>query len=190
MAFSIVDTHLHGIIIIKPDIYGDDRGFFMESFREDYFRELGIPTNFRQENHSKSCKNVLRGLHFQWDEPMGKLLRVISGKIMLAEVDIRHQSPSLGQSIMVELSAENAYMAWVPPGFANGFLCLEDDTQVVYKCTSIYNSKAESGIYWNDPSLSLQWELYLNGNQPIISEKDQKAQLLQDWLQKPESFLF
>lgn len=121
MAFSIVDTHLHGIIIIKPDIYGDERGFFMESYREDYFRELGIPTNFRQENHSKSCKDVLRGLHFQWDEPMGKLLRVISGKIILAEVDIRHNSPSLGQSIMVELSAENAYMAWIPPGFANGF---------------------------------------------------------------------
>ena len=168
MAFSIVDTYLQGIMIIKPDTYGDERGFFMESYREDYFRELGIPTNFRQENHSKSCKNVLRGLHFQWDEPMGKLLRVISGK----------------------LSAENAYMAWIPPGFANGFLCLEDDTQVIYKCTSIYNPKAESGIYWNDPSLSLPWELYLNGNQPIISEKDQKAQLLKEWLQKPESLLF
>ena len=185
---DILNTKFSSAKVFVPNVYRDSRGYFLESFNRVIDDTINV--KFVQDNHSSSKKYVLRGLHYQWDEPMGKLLRVISGKIMLAEVDIRHNSPSVGQSIMVELSAENAYMAWVPPGFANGFLCLEDNTQVIYKCTSIYNPKAESGIYWNDPTLSLQWDNYLNGNQPIISEKDKKAQLLQEWMQKPESLLF
>jgi dTDP-4-dehydrorhamnose 3,5-epimerase len=190
MAFEVVDKFLNGLVLIKPDVYMDDRGFFMESFRSDMFAKLGIPTEFMQENHSKSAINVLRGLHFQWKKPQGKLLRVISGKAVFVEVDIRPNSPTLYQHVMVELDSDNKYMLWVPPGFANGFLSLSNNTEMIYKCTEIYNPACESGISWNDPKLKINWAHYLLNTKPILSYKDDNAQTLSEWLQKEESNVF
>jgi dTDP-4-dehydrorhamnose 3,5-epimerase len=190
MAFEVVDKFLNGLILIKPDVYMDDRGFFMESFRSDMFEKLGIPTEFMQENHSKSDINVLRGLHFQWKKPQGKLIRVISGKAVFVEIDIRPNSPTLYQHVMVELNSDNKYMLWVPPGFANGFLSLSNNTEIIYKCTEIYNPTGESGISWNDPKLKINWTQYLLNTKPILSYKDDNAQTLSEWLQKKESSIF
>ena len=190
MAFEVVDKSLNGLVLIKPDVYMDDRGFFMESFRSDMFDKLGIPTEFVQENHSKSGINVLRGLHFQWKKPQGKLIRVISGKAVFVEVDIRPNSPTLYQHTMVELNSDNKYMLWVPPGFANGFLSLSDTTEIVYKCTEIYNPAGESGISWSDSRLNINWTQYLLNSKPILSYKDDNAQKLSQWLQKEESNIF
>lgn len=190
MSFEVLDKSLNGLVLIKPDVYMDDRGFFMESFRSDMFEKLGIPTEFVQENHSKSNINVLRGLHFQWKKPQGKLIRVISGKAVFVEVDIRPNSPTLYQHILVELNSDNKYMLWVPPGFANGFLSLSNDTEIIYKCTEIYNPSGESGISWNDPKLKINWSQYLLNTKPILSYKDDNAQTLSEWLQKKESNIF
>jgi dTDP-4-dehydrorhamnose 3,5-epimerase len=186
MALKIVEKALDGLVLFEPIVHGDDRGFFMETWRADQFEELGIKADFVQDNHSKSQKNVLRGMHFQWDKPLGKLLRVVSGSIKIQEIDIRHNSPNLGKTYKTILSAENKRQLWVPPGFANGFLTLEDDTEVLYKTTALWNPKAESGIRWNDPNLDLKWEI----NDPIMSVKDKNAQSLNDWLKRDESKLF
>lgn len=186
MSFKIESEHLNGVVILKPDVYGDARGFFMESYNANDFKALGLPTNFQQDNHSRSAKDVLRGLHFQWDEPMGKLIRATQGSIMLVEVDIRPGSPTLGQHIMIELSDENKRIAWVPPGFANGFLVTSDIADVQYKCTVTYNPKCETGIRWNDPQLHIQWAI----SSPTLSAKDAVAQSLDEWLQRPEAEVF
>lgn len=190
MAFSVVDRFLNGLVLLKPDVYMDDRGFFMESFRSDMFRELGLPSEFLQENHSKSAINVLRGLHFQWNRPMGKLIRVVSGKAVFAEVDIRHNSPTLYEHIMVELDAKDKLLLWVPPGFANGFLSLSEGTEIIYKCTATYNPAGEAGIAWNDPKLKINWHQYLLNTKPVLSYKDDNAQTLREWLEKEESKTF
>lgn len=186
MGFTIEAEYLNGIKVIMPDVYSDARGFFMESFRADQFSKLGLPVEFLQENHSCSSKGVLRGLHFQWDAPMGKLLRVINGEALLVEVDIRPDSPTVGKWCSIELSRENRRLVWVPPGFANGFLAKTDQMEIVYKCTAIYNPATESGIKWDDPSIGIEWGI----SNPILSEKDHSAQSLSEWLQKPESARF
>lgn len=187
MAFKIVDTFLNGLVLIEPEIYKDDRGFFMESYRSDMFRSLGIPTEFAQENHSKSALNVLRGLHFQWNKPQGKLIRVISGKAIFVEVDIRKDSPTVYQHIMFELSSDNKHILWVPPGFANGFLSLSEGTEILYKCTEIYNPTCEGAIAWNDTKLNIGWSKYLLNTKPILSYKDDNAQTVNEWMSKKES---
>jgi dTDP-4-dehydrorhamnose 3,5-epimerase len=185
MAFHIEHEFLNGIVVLKPDVFGDHRGFFMESYRSDFFAELGLPTDFKQDNHSRSSKGVLRGLHFQWAEPMGKLIRVTRGSVQLVEVDIRRDSPTLGDYISIEVSEDNKRIVWVPAGFANGFLTLSDTAEMQYKCTATWNPKAEGSISWKDSQIGIEW---LNET-PLLSEKDANAQSLQEWIAKPESDL-
>jgi dTDP-4-dehydrorhamnose 3,5-epimerase len=186
MQLKIESKHLNGLIVIAPEVFQDERGFFTEIYRKDQFAELGILDEFVQDNHSRSIKNVLRGLHFQWDPPMGKLMRVTLGSAFLVAVDIRKGSPTLGKSFAMEITAENKKQIYAPAGFARGFFVLSDYAEIQYKCTGIYNRKAESGILWNDSDLGIDWP----GSERILSEKDKKAQTLKEWLEKPESEYF
>src|SRR5215831_7367530 len=148
MEFKVDQTGIRDLLIITPDIFQDDRGFFTETYRKDKFSEFGLNLEFVQDNHSRSAKNVVRGLHFQWEPAMGKLMRVTAGAAFLVAVDIRKGSPSLGKWVGVEASAENRRSVWAPAGFARGFCALSDATEIQYKCTGIYSNKAESGIRW------------------------------------------
>jgi dTDP-4-dehydrorhamnose 3,5-epimerase len=185
MAFTIESVHLNDVIVIAPQVLGDSRGFFMETYRADQFRELGLPVDFVQDNHSRSSKGVLRGLHFQWEPPMGKLMRVTSGAAFLVAVDVRKGSPTLGEWFGLEVSAENKKQVWAPYGFARGFCALTDGCEVQYKCTGVYNSKGESGIYFADPKIGVKWPIDLSTAN--LSEKDKKAQTLAQWLASPLS---
>lgn len=178
MGLIKVSEHLNGVILFKPQVFEDERGFFMESWKSDQFEELGLPSIFLQDNHSGSIKNVIRGMHFQFDPPMGKLIRVTYGSAFVVEVDIRHNSPTLGQWIGFELSAENRNIIWVPPGFANGFLATSDFCEMQYKCTALWCKKGEGAINWNDPKVGINWGI----KDPILSEKDKNAQTLDEWL--------
>ena len=172
MQVKIESEHLNGIVVVVPEVFQDERGFFMEVFRSDQFKELGLPDRFVQDNHSRSQKGVLRGLHFQWHPPMGKLMRVTYGSAYLVAVDIRKGSPTLGKWFGITISAENKKQVWAPAGFARGFCVLSDSAEIQYKCTGIYNNKGESGILWNDPEIGVQWPV----KDPVLSQKDQKAQ--------------
>lgn len=186
MQIRIESRHLEDVVVIVPDIFQDGRGFFSETFRTDQFEALGLPTQFVQDNHSRSARAVLRGLHFQWDPPMGKLMRVTAGEAFLVAVDIRKGSPNLGKWVGIEASAENRRCVWAPAGFARGFCALSDNAEIQYKCTGIYNSKAESAIRWNDPAIGIKWPL----SDVIVSEKDRAARTLKEWLASPESDMF
>ncbi len=186
MSLHVEASALNGVLVLVPDIYKDDRGFFLESFRSDYFRDLSLPTDFIQDNHSGSVRGVIRGLHFQWDPPMAKLMRVTVGKAYLVAVDIRKGSPTLGKWFGTEASAEDRKQVWAPPGFARGFCALSEFAEIQYKCTAIYNSKSESGIRWNDPAIGSPWPV----KEPLLSKKDASAQLLGDWLNREESNRF
>lgn len=183
MQIRIESRHLQDVAVLIPEIFQDSRGFFSETFRADQFEALGLPTQFVQDNHSRSVKGVIRGLHFQWDPPMGKLMRVTVGAAFLAAVDIRKGSPTLGEWVGVEASADNRRCVWAPAGFARGFCALSDVTEIQYKCTGIYNGKAESAIRWNDPAIGIQWPI----EDAIVSEKDRNARLLAEWLATPDS---
>jgi dTDP-4-dehydrorhamnose 3,5-epimerase len=148
----------------------------------DQFKALGLPYEFVQDNHSGSVRGVLRGLHFQWEPPMGKLMRVARGTAFLVAVDIRKGSPTLGKWFGAEISAENHKQVWAPAGFARGFCTLSDYAEIQYKCTGIYNNKGESGIRWDDPDIGIQWPL----TDVQLSEKDRKAQTLSQWLSSPQ----
>lgn len=174
---------LKDLFIITPKVLGDERGFFMEIFKKSILADAGITETFVQDNHSRSSKNIIRGLHFQWEPPMGKLMRVTRGSAFLVAVDIRKNSPTLGQWFGLEVSEENKKQVYAPAGFARGFCSLSDITEVQYKCTGEYNGKAESGILWNDPAIGIKWPV----ENPILSEKDQNAQTLEQWLSTPES---
>lgn len=184
MKVIVEAKHLNGLVVIRPELFEDERGFFMEVYRADQFQELGLPTNFVQDNHSRSSKGVLRGLHFQWDPPMGKLMRVTYGSAFLAAVDIRKGSPTLGKWFGTEISSKNKKQVWAPAGFARGFYVLSDYAEIQYKCTGIYNSKGEGGIRWNDPDLAIQWPA---GSAPTLSDKDLTAPNLKEWLRSPLS---
>ncbi|MCU0285455.1 MAG: dTDP-4-dehydrorhamnose 3,5-epimerase [Acidobacteria bacterium] len=186
MRIKIESEHLNGLAVLVPEVFEDERGFFMEAFRVDQFKELGLPHEFVQDNHSRSQKGVLRGLHFQWDPPMGKLMRVTYGSAYLVAVDIRKGSPSLGKWFGIEVSAQNKKQVWAPAGFARGFYTLSDYAELQYKCTGSYNKQGESGILWNDPELGIEWPV----KELILSEKDKNAQTFSQWLQKPESNFF
>ena len=186
MAFEIKSLHLGAVVVLIPDVLEDERGFFMETFRADQFAVLGLPTNFVQDNHSRSVRGVLRGLHFQWDPPMGKLMRVTYGTAFLVAVDIRKGSPTIGEWFGMEVSAENKKQIWAPPGFATGFCASSDVAEIQYKCTGIYNKAGESGILWNDPAIGIEWPI----RDPILSDKDKNAQTLAQWLASPHSEYF
>ena len=186
MKMNLETTSIEGICVLRPQLFEDERGFFLEAFRADIFEKLGLPTTFVQENHSQSKRGVVRGLHFQWDPPMGKLMRVTSGRAFLVAVDLRKSSPTLGQWHGVEVSAENKLQVWAPPGFARGFAALSDVVDVQYKCTGIYNPEGESGILWNDPRIGIDWPL----TDARLSAKDATAQTLAEWLERPESNYF
>jgi len=164
-------------------VIGDERGFFMETYRADNFRDLGLPTNWVQDNHSRSAKGVLRGLHFQWSPPMSKLMRVTRGAAFLVAVDIRKGSPTLRQWFGLEVTSDNKKQVYAPYGFARGFCALTDECEVQYKCTGIYNSAAESGINYKDPEIGIDWPL----GDVVVSDKDAKAQSLKQWLDSPLS---
>ena len=186
MSLSIESVHLGSVVVLAQDRFHDARGFFMETFRADHFRELGLPTEFVQDNLSHSAKHVLRGLHFQWDPPIGKLMRVARGRALLMAVDIRRDSPTAGQSFGIELSAEDAKQVWAPAGFARGFCALTDGVEIQYKCTGIYNRLTEGAIRWNDPALDIAWPV----SDPIVSQKDANAPTLAEWFEKEESMHF
>ncbi|MCZ8241932.1 MAG: dTDP-4-dehydrorhamnose 3,5-epimerase [Microcystis sp. LE19-131.1A] len=171
---KVIPTEIPDVLIIEPQVYGDDRGFFLESFNQKDFREkTGINTTFVQDNHSMSLKNVLRGLHYQIPNPQGKLVRVVNGSVFDVAVDARQSSPTFGQWVGCVLSAENKRIFWVPEGFAHGFLVLSDRAEFLYKTTNYYYPKYEKTISWNDADLGIDWPLE---TPPILSPKDQAGQ--------------
>ena len=186
MQIKIESRHLGDVAVLAPEVFEDERGFFLETYREDQFKSLGLPTNFGQDNHSRSARNVVRGLHFQWDPPMGKLMRVTYGSAFLVAVDIRKGSPTLGKWFGIEVSAQNKKEVWAPAWFARGFCVLSDFAEIQYKCTGIYNNKAESGILWNDPTIGIKWPV----SNPLLSAKDAGAQTLEQWLKSPNAAHF
>lgn len=171
---KVIPTEIPDVLIIEPQVYGDDRGFFLESFNQRDFREkTGVNTTFVQDNHSMSLKNVLRGLHYQIRNPQGKLVRVVSGSVFDVAVDARQSSPTFGQWVSCVLSAENKRIFWVPEGFAHGFLVLSERAEFLYKTTNYYYPQYEKTILWNDADLGIDWPLE---TPPILSPKDQAGQ--------------
>lgn len=171
-------TSLPEVLVFEPTVFGDDRGFFYESFNARQFTQMtGVSANFVQDNHSRSAKNVLRGLHYQIRQPQGKLVRVISGAIFDVVVDIRASSPFFGRWIGVELSAENRRQLWVPPGFAHGFVVTSEHAECLYKTTDYWSPEHERSIVWNDPALAIEWPL---AGEPMLSGKDSQGKLLAD----------
>lgn len=183
MKVSVETTSIDGVLIVSPEVFQDTRGFFQEVFRLDEYSKHGLPTSFVQFNHSGSVKNTVRGLHFQWDPPMGKLMRVSKGVAFLVAVDLRKGSPTLGKWIGVELSENDRKLLWAPASFARGFAVLSDFAEIEYLTTGTYNSACESGVLWNDPAIGVEWPV----KDPILSGKDSQAQTLAAWLNRPES---
>jgi dTDP-4-dehydrorhamnose 3,5-epimerase len=167
---KLVPTAIPDVVIIEPKVFGDDRGFFLESWNAAAFRAAGLDIAFVQDNHSRSARGVLRGLHYQNPNPQGKLVRVVSGAAFDVAVDLRRSSPTFGRWAGVILSAENKRMFWVPPGFAHGFLSLADETDFLYKCTVPYSPRDEHSLRWDDPDIAIDWPL--DGIEPQLSQKD------------------
>jgi dTDP-4-dehydrorhamnose 3,5-epimerase len=177
MPFEFIKTEIPSVLMVKPRVFRDERGFFMETFKHSDFVEAGIPEHFVQDNHSKSARGVLRGLHYQTDpKAQGKLVRCIGGGIFDVAVDIRRGSPFYAKWVGVELTEENGDMLYVPPGFAHGFLVLSDSAEIIYKCTEEYSPEDDRGIIWNDPDIGITWPF----QGPIVSAKDGALPLLKD----------
>lgn len=173
--FKIIKTPIEDLIVLEPSVFGDDRGFFMETYNQEEFKELGLNMTFVQDNHSKSKKGVLRGLHFQTQFTQGKLVRAIKGEVFDVAVDLRKNSSTFGKWHGVILSEQNKIQFYVPEGFAHGFLVLSEYAEFVYKCTNLYKPEFDSGIMWNDPDIGIEWPL--DGiEEVILSEKDKKQQ--------------
>jgi dTDP-4-dehydrorhamnose 3,5-epimerase len=174
---NVIKTKLQGCVVIEPEVFGDDRGFFLETFQAERYADLaGITSPFVQDNHSRSARGVLRGLHFQKNKPQGKLVRVVKGEVYDVAADIRQGSPTFGQWEGIILSEENKTQLWVPPGFAHGFVVLSDTADFEYKCTDYYDPSDEGSIFWNDPELNILWPI----DNPKVSEKDANAKNLTD----------
>lgn len=174
---KVIDTKITDVKLLEPQVFGDERGFFMETFRDEWFKQNVANRTFVQENHSKSVKGVLRGLHYQTENTQGKLVRVISGAVFDVAVDMREKSPTFGQWIGEILSAENKRQLWVPEGFAHGFYVLTAEAEFVYKCTDYYNPKAEHSLIWNDETVGIEWPLE---GEPSLSAKDLAGKILKD----------
>jgi dTDP-4-dehydrorhamnose 3,5-epimerase len=174
---KVISTSLPGVLILEPQVFGDARGFFYESYNERTFCVAGIEHHrFVQTNVSRSARGVLRGLHYQWPNPQRKLVNVLEGEVYDVAVDIRHGSPTFGQSVGVMLTAENHRHFWIPEGFAHGFCVLSEFATFTYQCTALYDAKADAGIRWNDAALGIDWPI----SAPLLSDKDGKTPLLQD----------
>jgi dTDP-4-dehydrorhamnose 3,5-epimerase len=174
---KVLETPLAGALLIEPDVFEDDRGFFLESYSERTFTKIGITEKFVQDNHSYSKRGVLRGLHYQIEKPQGKLIRVISGEVVDAFVDLQKTSASFGRAHSVRLSGENRRLLWIPPGFAHGFYVLSDAAHVLYKATEFYFPELERTIVWNDADLNIQWGIT---GQPLLSSKDAAGRHLRE----------
>jgi dTDP-4-dehydrorhamnose 3,5-epimerase len=179
-------TTLPGVTLVTPEFFQDARGFFVEVFREDEFAAHGLPTRFVQLNHSRSAKGVLRGLHFQWDPPMGKLMRVTQGAAFLVAVDLRTDSPTLGRWFGREFTADSKQQLWAPASFARGFCALSDSVEIEYLTTGTYNAKGEGNIRWDDPAIGVAWPVA----EPTLSDRDRAAPTLAEWLARPEARRF
>lgn len=180
---KITPTELPDVLLLEPRVFGDHRGFFMETFRQSLFDELLPGVRFVQDNHSLSSQGILRGLHYQLTQPQGKLVRVVQGEIYDVAVDLRRSSPTFGRSVGVILSAENKQQLWVPPGFAHGFYVISETAEMVYKCSDYYAPEDEHSLLWNDPALGIEWppmpgEPVLSD--PVLSDKDKHGRLLKD----------
>ena len=169
-------TKLEGVLLVTPKVFGDDRGFFMETYNQGIAADLGLPTSFVQDNHSKSSKGVLRGLHYQYPKWQGKLVRVVQGEIFDVAVDIRAGSPTFGEWVGYLLNQENKQQLYVPEGFAHGFVVTSDTAEVVYKCTDMYAPEQEGSLLWNDPAIGIEWPV----DEPLLSAKDKVGTLLAD----------
>ncbi|MFB2754163.1 dTDP-4-dehydrorhamnose 3,5-epimerase [Shewanella xiamenensis] len=168
---KIIDTSIPAVKLLEPTVYGDERGYFMETYRESWFRNHVADVQFVQDNHSRSAKGILRGLHFQLNQPQGKLVRVVSGEVFDVAVDLRRSSPTFGKWVGFYLSAANKRQLWIPAGFAHGFYVTSENTEFVYKCTEYYDPSDEYSLLWNDPEVSIEWPLSTE-IQPILSVKD------------------
>jgi dTDP-4-dehydrorhamnose 3,5-epimerase len=166
---KVIETGLPGVLILEPRVFGDERGFFLESYNRQRFAELGLPTDFVQDNHSRSARNVLRGLHYQIRQPQGKLVRVVRGAVFDVAVDLRRSSPTFGRWEGIELSEDNRRMLWIPPGFAHGFLVLTEYADFLYKTTDFYAPEHERCLRWDDPEVGIAWPLE---GEPVLSAKD------------------
>jgi dTDP-4-dehydrorhamnose 3,5-epimerase len=184
--FTRVETEIEGLVVIEPTVFGDNRGFFMETYSERDFEEVGLNMQFVQDNHSRSKKGVFRGLHFQVEKSQGKLVRVTSGRVLDVAVDLRRDSKTFGKWYIVELTAENKKQFYIPEGFAHGFITLEDNTEFLYKCTNYYAPEFDSGIIWNDEDLNINYEFEKYGitlDEVLLSEKDQKLQTFKKFVE-------
>ena len=184
--FKRVETGIKDLIVIEPTVFGDNRGFFMESYSKKDFSEIGMDIEFVQDNHSKSKKGVLRGLHFQTQHVQGKLVRVTAGAVLDVAVDLRKDSSTFGKHYLVELTADNKKMFYIPPGFAHGFLTLEDNTEFQYKCTDYYAPEFDSGVLWDDSNIGIDWnfEKYgLSADEVLLSDKDKQQQTLKEFVE-------
>ena len=170
---KIIESAISDVLILEPAVHGDERGYFMETFRESLFSDRGINARFIQENQSKSVQGTLRGLHYQLQYPQGKLVRIVSGEVFDVAVDMRKSSKTFAQSVGVILSAENKKQLWVPPGFAHGFYVLSESAELFYKCTDYYHPEDDYSLQWNDPALQIEWPLL--AAEPLLSEKDRNA---------------
>ena len=175
--FTFKETKIKGVYIIEPQVFGDNRGYFMETYRKEEFDKAGLKYNFVQDNQSKSKKGVLRGLHYQRNYPQAKLVRVISGEVFDVAIDLRKDSPTYGQWVGEILSSENKKMLMVPRGFAHGFMVLSETAEFIYKCDEVYHPEDEGGIMWNDPEVGIKWPSDI---EPLLSEKDQKHPSLKE----------
>lgn len=175
-------TAIPGVLLFEPRVFGDARGFFLETFHAGRYAEAGLRLPFVQDNWSRSARGTLRGLHFQWPHPQGKLVSVVSGAVWDVAVDVRRGSPTFGQHVGVELTADNKRQLWVPPGFAHGFCVLSESADFVYKCTALYEPQHDRGVRWNDPALAIPWPVAA----PLLSQKDTVAPLVADAPVLPE----
>lgn len=175
---EVVRSTIPDVLLLQPQLHGDERGYFMETFRQSVLAELGVKDQFVQDNQSKSVQGTLRGLHYQLQHPQGKLVRVISGEIFDVAVDIRKNSPTFGQWVGDILSAENKKQLWVPPGFAHGFYVISETAEIVYKCTEYYHPEDDYSLLWNDPELAIEWPL--RDCEPLMSPKDRNASPLSE----------